>query len=154
MSRSKASQGQVNRRRREQKQKEVQGSNVKRQKSKPKSKSTAAKAGKSDLPILIESDTNNDIQIMPTPTYKQINKEDSPIIILDNDEIFDFHENEIDEIDQANDIMQYTQAASDDSSENDDSESEDESSNMLWPVFQNHNKSTNQIARCRVVKSG
>ncbi|PLW22371.1 hypothetical protein PCASD_15904 [Puccinia coronata f. sp. avenae] len=154
MSRSKASQGQVNRRRRERKQKEVQGSNVKRRKSKPKSKSTAAKAGKSDFPILIESDTDNDIQIMPTPTYKQINKEDSPIIILDDDEIFDFHENEIDEIDQANDIMQYTQAASDDSSENDDSESEDESSNMLWPVFQNHNKSTDQIARCRVVKSG
>ncbi|PLW50149.1 hypothetical protein PCASD_01822 [Puccinia coronata f. sp. avenae] len=154
MSRSKASQGQVNRWRRERKQKEVQGSNVKRRKSKPKSKSTAAKAGKSDFPILIESDTDNDIQIMPTPTYKQINKEDSPIIILDDDEIFDFHENEIDEIDQANDIMQYTQAASDDSSENDDSESEDESSNMLWPVFQNHNKSTDQIARCRVVKSG
>ncbi|PLW54798.1 hypothetical protein PCANC_03715 [Puccinia coronata f. sp. avenae] len=154
MSRSKASQGQVNRRCREQKQKEVQGSNVKRRKSKPKSKSTAAKAGKSDLPILIESDTDNDIQIMPTPTYKQINKEDSPIIILDDNKIFDFHKNEIDEIDQANNIMQYTQAASDDSSENDDSESKDESSNMLWPVFQNHNKSTDQIARCRVVKSG
>jgi hypothetical protein len=106
------------------------------------------------LLILIESDTDNDIQILPTPTYKQINKEDSPIIILDNNEIFDFHKNEIDKIDQANNIMQYTQAASDDSSENDDSESEDKSSNMLWPVFQNCDQSTDQISRCCVLKSG
>jgi hypothetical protein len=151
MAKSEASKAQSQRRQREKHASEAMKLAIQSEKAKQKKKSNpAAESSSIDIElvptILAISDTEDN------PASFNSGSKENPVLLSD-DEIFSFHENEIDEIDQNNEVMRFI-AALHDLPEDESLECSDQYLDLLWPVFRKFESTAENIPAKRILKSG